>query len=88
MREYVDGIQGEGAWDRMHDLIDCKELFGWKMPPVEVDGKTVSIFPGTDREVTLERIQAELRKCLTRLGVGDFEEVDPMTADDAAIPRS
>jgi hypothetical protein len=28
MREYVDRIQGEGAWDRMHDLIAKQELYG------------------------------------------------------------
>jgi hypothetical protein len=28
MREYVDRIQGEGTWDRMHDLIAKQEIFG------------------------------------------------------------
>lgn len=63
MREYVDGIQGQGSWDRMHDLINQKMLGGWTMPPVEVDGRKVSIFPGNDREVTLEQVQNEIRKC-------------------------
>lgn len=62
MREYVDGLQGKGSWDRMHDLIAKKELFGWSLPPVEVDGRKVNIFPGDDREVTLERVQNEIRK--------------------------
>lgn len=64
MREYVDGIQGAGSWDRMHDLIEQKQMFGWEMPPVEVDGATVHIFPGTDREVTLEQVQAEIRNTI------------------------
>jgi hypothetical protein len=34
MREYVDRIQGEGTWDRMHDLIAKQEIFGWPMPPM------------------------------------------------------
>lgn len=62
MREYVDAIQGAGKWDEMHDLIDRKEMFGWSLPPVEVDGRRCNIFPGTDREVTLESVQSELRK--------------------------
>ncbi len=64
MRDYVDGIQGAGSWDRMHDLIDRQELFGWSMPLVEVDGHRVHIFPGADREVTLEAVQDEVRKVL------------------------
>lgn len=67
MREYVDGIQGDGAWDRMHDLIDKKDIFGWKMPPVEVDGKEVFIFPGEDREVTLEQVKESIRKVMRSL---------------------
>jgi len=67
MREYVDGIQGEGSWDRMHDLIERKVIVGWSLPPVQVDGATVHIFPGTDREVTLEEVQDELRKSFSRL---------------------
>lgn len=62
MREYVDGIQGPGSWDRMHDMIDKMIIFGWEMPPVEVDGRKVHIFPGSDREVTLEQVQNEIRK--------------------------
>lgn len=64
MREYVDVIQGEGAWDRMHDCIDRQELFGWSLLPVEVDGPKVHIFPGDDREVTLEAVQDQVRKAL------------------------
>lgn len=66
MREYVDSLQGEGSWDRMHDSISKMDLFGWDMPPVEVDGRTVHIFPGTDREVTLEAVQNEIRKSIGR----------------------
>lgn len=62
MREYVDAIQGDGSWDRMHDRIDKMDIFGWEMPPVIVDGAECRIFPGTDREVTLEAVQDELRK--------------------------
>jgi hypothetical protein len=64
MREYVDSIQGEGSWDKINDLITQGEIFGWEMPPVEVDGKTFHIFPGTDREVTLEQVQNEIRKVI------------------------
>lgn len=67
MRDYVDGIQGTGSWDRMHDMIEDGKILGWSMPPVEVDGRTVHIFPGTDREVTLERVQDEIRKTLKRM---------------------
>jgi hypothetical protein len=66
MRDYVDGIQGAGAWDRMHDLIEEGERFGWTMPPVEVDGRRVAIYPGTDREVTLEAVQNEIRKAFAQ----------------------
>lgn len=62
MREYVDGIQGAGSWDRMHDMIANQQILGWRMPPVEVDGRKVSIFPGDNREVTLEQVQNELRR--------------------------
>lgn len=62
MREYVDAIQGEGSWDRMHDLIEQKQIFGWEMPALMVDGHEVRIFPGTDREVTWEEVAAEIRK--------------------------
>ena len=64
MREYVDAIQGEGAWDQMHDLIERRQLLGWKLPPVTVDGTTVNIFPGSNREVTLQQVQDEIRKGL------------------------
>lgn len=68
MREYVDGLQGAGAWDRMHDLISHGDLFGWSMPPVEVDGRKVNIFPGSNREVTLEQVQNEVRKAMRHTG--------------------
>ena len=64
MRKYVDSIQGAGSWDRMHDLIGKQKLFGWEMPPITVDGAVVHIFPGSDREVTLEAVQNEVRKTL------------------------
>lgn len=64
MRDYVDDIQGPGSWDRMHDCIEKMEIVGWDLPPVEVDGKTVHIFPGTNREATLEQVQNEIRKVL------------------------
>ena len=64
MREYVDDFRGEGAWDNMHDLIDKKALFGWDLVPITVDGRLVHIFPGTNREATLEQVQDELRKSL------------------------
>lgn len=67
MREYVDGIQGEGAWDNMHDKIANMDLFGWRMPPVIVDGRKVNIFPGENREVTLEAVQAEVRKAFAQV---------------------
>lgn len=77
MREYVDSIQGEGSWDRMHDAINGMNLFGWEMPPVVVDGKTISIFPGTNREVTLEEVQNEIRKSLKRVASGKVKDQPP-----------
>lgn len=68
MRDFVDGIQGAGSWDRMHDLINRQQIFGWSMPPIDVDGHQVYIFPGSDREVTLEQVRNEVRKV--------FREVD------------
>jgi len=62
MREYVDSIQGDGAWDRIHEMIQQGRIDGWDMPPVNVDGHEVHIFPGEDREVTLEQVQNEIRK--------------------------
>ena len=62
MREYVDGIMGAGKWDHMHDFIERQEIFGWSLPPIEVDGRKCNIFPGSNREVTLESVQDELRK--------------------------
>lgn len=67
MRDYVDGIQGPGSWDQMHDLIDKMQIFGWEMPPIEVDGHTVNIFPGTNREVMLEDVQNELRRAFAQV---------------------
>ena len=78
MREYVDNIQGEGSWDRMHDLINDMNLFGWSMPEVEVDGSMVAIFPGTDREVTLEQVQNEIRKSLLSARVLSEEELEDL----------
>lgn len=62
MREYVDGIQGEGSWDRMHDQINGMNLHGWTMPELDVDGIKVAIFPGSDRECTVEQVKNEIRK--------------------------
>lgn len=75
MREYVDNIQGPGSWDAMHDKIDQMEVNGWTMPPVWVNGHKISIFPGTDREVTLEQVQDEIRKVLSAKPE-DFEFID------------
>ena len=64
MREYVDNIQGKGSWDRMHDFMNKGEILGWDLPSIDVDGMKVNVFPGTDREVTLEQVQNEIRKVL------------------------
>ena len=66
MREYVDAIQGAGSWDRMHDLINVRRIGGWDLPPVDVDGVTVNIFPGADREVTLEQVKNEIQKAFAQ----------------------
>jgi len=66
MREYVDAIQGAGAWDRMHDLITDGKIFGWRLPPIHVDGTTVYIFPGTNREVSLGEVRDEIRKAFAQ----------------------
>lgn len=71
MRDYVDGIQGAGSWDRMHDLIEQKQIFGWELPPVMVDGAEVRIFPGEDREVTLQEVIDELRRVFAQVGIPD-----------------
>lgn len=34
------------------------------LPPIEVDGHKVNIFPGEDPDVTLEEVQNEVRKAL------------------------
>lgn len=73
MREYVDSIQGAGSWDRMHDLIEKKQLFGWRLPDIDVDGHKVSIFPGTNREVTLDEVKNELRKVFAQVERGECE---------------
>src|SRR5689334_1054700 len=64
MREHVDATMGNGAWDRMHDLIAVGRLDGWTLPPMVVDGVSVSLFPGSNREVTVEEVEAEVRKCI------------------------
>lgn len=66
MRDYVDAIQGDGSWDRMHDLIERQQIFGWQMPMIEIDGRQVHVFPGSDREVTLEAVKNEIRKVFRR----------------------
>jgi hypothetical protein len=77
MRDYVDGIQGPGSWDTMHDLIDKQQILGWDLPPIMVDNHLVHVFPGTDREVTLEAVQNEVRKALAEIARGEAEEVEP-----------
>lgn len=67
MREYVDSIQGAGSWDKMHDLIEQQQLAGWTLPPVEVDGHLVRIFPGENREATLDQVKGEIRKFLAEI---------------------
>lgn len=79
MRDYVDGIRGTGSWDRMHDLIDRGELLGWSLPPVEVDGRQVNIFPGTNREVTLEHVQNEIRKAFAHVDDEDEPDTTPLS---------
>jgi hypothetical protein len=76
MREYVDSIQGQGSWDGMHKLIGDKKLLGWSLPPIEVDGHKVSIFPGEDPEVTLEDVQNEIRKAFAAIERGEYTELD------------
>ncbi len=68
MREYYDATEGVGAWDRMHDAIERKEIFGWNQPKIEVDGSTVHVFPGENREVTLEEVKEELRRVFAQVG--------------------
>jgi len=71
MREYVDGLRGPGAWDRMHDAIGAGQMFGWDMPPVRVDDAVVHIFPGTNREVLLEDVKSEIRRTLRSIDSND-----------------
>lgn len=77
MRDYVDAIQGVGSWDRMQDAIERQELFGWSLPPVDVDGRRVNIFPGTDREAMLEDVQEEIRKVFAAIDAGEFVDMPP-----------
>lgn len=67
MREYYDKKHGEGAWDRMHDLIYKMQIHGWVQPDFDIDGKYVSVFPGTDREITVEAVEAELRRVFLQI---------------------
>lgn len=76
MREYVDAMRGDGTWDDMQDRIDRKELLGWELVPVSVDGATVHIFPGSDRDVTLDRVRAEIRKAIGQIERGEAERVE------------
>jgi hypothetical protein len=77
MREYVDGIQGAGSWDRMHDLINAGRISGWRLPPIEIEpGVTAHIFPGTDREVTLEAVKAEMSKAFAQIEAGTATKMD------------
>jgi hypothetical protein len=82
MREYVDALQGEGAWDRMHDQINGMNIDGWAMPPLMVDGKLVHIFPGTDREVTVDQVKNEIRKALSQIANGECESFEDFDDED------
>ena len=68
MRDYVDGVQGKGVWDRMHDILekgpDLATIGDWDLPEITVDGVTVAVFPGTNREVTLEDVEGEVARVL------------------------
>lgn len=74
MRDYVDARAGHGSWDRMHDMIDVGSVGGWTLPLVDVDGVSVHVFPGSNREVTLDAVQNEIRAAIGRIVLGDFDE--------------
>jgi hypothetical protein len=74
MRQHVDAVQGEGSWDRMHDAIDRGDSSGWSLPPIEVDGMRASIYPGEDREVTVETVNDEIRKVFRQVHGDDFAD--------------
>jgi hypothetical protein len=67
IRDYVDELQGKGSWDSMHDLIGAGQIRGWTMPTIDVDGRSVDIFPGRNREVTLEAVIAAARSALAQI---------------------
>lgn len=71
MREYVDKLAGEGAWDDMHDLFEDGSFSGLSTIPVMVDGAVVNIIPGTDREITIEQVKAEVRKAIAQVESGE-----------------
>jgi len=72
MREMFDKANGAGAWDRMHDSGIFENV------PVRVGETMVSVFPGSDREVTVEKVQSEIRKALIEIAhtpsVGDEDD--------------
>lgn len=82
MREYVDAIQGAGSWDHIHDCISRMDITGWSLPSVEVDGRKVNIFPGSDREITLDAIKTEIRRVLAQI-----DGADGSTSFDEALGR-
>jgi hypothetical protein len=89
MRAYVDGIQGPGSWDRMHELINRNQALGWVMPPIMVDGVVVQIFPGLDREVTLEEVRTLVRKRLREANAFRQMTIMPRPpANDEKTPRT
>lgn len=72
MREYVDELAGEGAWDKAHDLLG---VLGLPNIPMVINGHRIYILPGTDREATVEQVQAEVRKAIAQVENGEAEEV-------------
>ena len=75
MREYVDDLAGPGTWDVIHDLFKGGDFSGVSTFPLIIDGKVVYIIPGTDREATVEQVQAEVRKAIAQVENGEAEEV-------------
>ena len=75
MREYVDKLAGEGAWDAAHDQFKKTGVLSLPTFPLVVDEITVDILPGTDREVTVEQMRAEVRKAIAQVENGEAEEI-------------
>lgn len=76
MREMVDAANGEGAWDRMHDSGLFEKVL------INVGDTIVSIFPGTNREVTVETVRAEIRKALAWVAARKATPIDLKELDD------